>query len=118
MDLLENFEALPIEVQNLINSFGDDFTYDKCDSLLIALSPLGYTFEYGLDAQPYNLTKIPTVDGLKFDDVVTDYNGHQWTQICTEHIEKLSEENKRISDGQGICGVVGCAKESEYYLDF
>jgi|TARA_B110000259_G_scaffold107468_1_gene123196 hypothetical protein len=70
MDLLENFEALPIEVQNLINSFGDDFTYDNCNLLLTKLKPLGYSFEYGLDATPYNLVKVLCKND--FDDIVTD----------------------------------------------
>jgi hypothetical protein len=58
MDLFETFEELPQVVQNVINAHGEDFTYASCDVLLLKLKPLGYTFEYGLDAIPYDLIKI------------------------------------------------------------
>lgn len=58
MDLLANYETLPTEVKDIINSFNDDFTYDNCERLLAELKPLGYTFDYGLDATPYDLRKI------------------------------------------------------------
>ncbi len=59
MDLFENIETLPTKVQKLIYRFYElDNTYGNCKKLFDKLKPLGYTFEYGLDAQPFNLTKI------------------------------------------------------------
>lgn len=62
-----------------------------------------------------------TVEDLKklFDDVTTDEDGHQWSQVCT----KCEGEHKLPShllaeEGSGICGVKGCENEAEYYLDF
>ena len=53
---------------------------------------------------------------LIFDDIVTDPNGHRWTQVCEKH-SKMTDEN--LDDcGSGICGVEGCDVESDYYLDF
>ena len=57
LDLFEYYEDLPQEVQNIILTFEDE-TYEECERLLKELKPYGYTFEYYLDASPYNLTKI------------------------------------------------------------
>jgi len=57
LDLFEHYEELPQEVQDIIATFEDE-TYTECERLLRELKPYGYTFEYYLDASPYNLTKI------------------------------------------------------------
>jgi hypothetical protein len=60
-DLFETPELLPAEVQQLINDSDIDeggCSYAECRRLLTALEPLGYTFEYGLDGIPYDLTQI------------------------------------------------------------
>lgn len=57
IDLFETPELLPLEIQNLLELFTVQ-TYETCAELLIKLIPLGYTFDYGLDAVPYNLRKI------------------------------------------------------------
>jgi len=54
-DLKEYYDA-PKDVRKILDSFdfeGD--AYKECDRLLNELEPLGYTFEYGLDGEPYNL---------------------------------------------------------------
>lgn len=58
-DLFEEIETLPQEVQAVLAEFEDcDHTYPNCEQLLQALEPLGYTFEYGLDAEPFDLRKL------------------------------------------------------------
>ncbi len=57
IDLFEDYEKLPIEVKVILESFEDE-TYDECARLLSELELLGYTFDYYLDAVPYNLRKI------------------------------------------------------------
>ena len=57
MDLFEVVITLPQEVQDVLNTFEDE-TYDECRRLLDELEPLGYTFEYYLDAVPFNLKKL------------------------------------------------------------
>ncbi len=57
----EKVHEQPEEVQTIINSFDDNKgLYRECERLLIELEPLGYSFEYGLDGSPYNLTKTIT----------------------------------------------------------
>jgi len=58
---------------------------------------------------------------LEFDDVVTDADGHMWSQVCTGHAEIIDEEfkdNGLDEGGGGICGVNGCSFGSDFYLDF
>ncbi len=57
-DLFEHYQELPQQVQHIILAFDNDgMTYDDCKTALAQLEPLGYTFEYGLDAVPYGLRK-------------------------------------------------------------
>jgi len=61
-DLFENIESLPTEVQEVLNRYsGEDETYENAEALLSELQPLGYTFEYGLDAVPYGLKKVEVI---------------------------------------------------------
>ena len=58
-DLFETPELIPAEVQNVLDSWDQDGDpYKECTRLEIELAPLGYTFEWGLDGEPYNLQKI------------------------------------------------------------
>ncbi|PGK51884.1 hypothetical protein CN918_29270 [Priestia megaterium] len=52
-----------------------------------------------------------------FDDVIT--NEGTWSQICKAHAVELKIDNSMLDEaGSGICGVRGCSKESNYYVDF
>lgn len=58
-DLFINWESLPVEVLELIDNFNErEQTYKTCKELLSDVNKYGYTFEYGLDAVPYNLQKL------------------------------------------------------------
>lgn len=57
-DLFEVYETLPKKVQGVLTKYCQADTYEELDKMLAELKPLGYTFEYYLDAVPYNLTKI------------------------------------------------------------
>lgn len=68
-DLFARWNELPAEVQTILNSFQDN-TYAECERLLKTLKPLGYTFQYGLDGEPFNLMKIDSpiiVNGYKIE---------------------------------------------------
>jgi len=60
VDLFESVDTLPQEVQDIINKYQDDWepTYENCRSMLKELEAVGYTFDYYLDAEPYDLRKI------------------------------------------------------------
>lgn len=56
---------------------------------------------------------------ITFDDVSTDDNGHDWTQVCERCVQMYQFPVGLLdSAGNGICGVQGCSNESDYYLDF
>ena len=58
-DLFKTPEKLPAEVQEVLKKYEDwPGTYQACNDLLKELKPLGYEFDYYLDAEPYNLRKI------------------------------------------------------------
>jgi len=54
-DLFETPEILPQNIQDILIEYGEIETYDQCQKLLNELNLHGYTFNYYLDAQPYNL---------------------------------------------------------------
>ena len=56
IDLFEHYETLPKEVQNLILTITDEFDYEDCKQMVLYLNELGYTCEFGLDAQLFNLS--------------------------------------------------------------
>lgn len=60
-DLFETPELIPHEVQNILESFNEEECpndYRDLERLLKLIEPLGYTFDYGLDAEPYDLRPI------------------------------------------------------------
>jgi hypothetical protein len=57
-DLFNTPEKLPTEVQIILENFAErEQTYENCQQLEQALRPHGYTFSWGLDAEPYDLRK-------------------------------------------------------------
>jgi len=58
IDLFEQYETLPQSVQDVLLKYSEIDTYEDCEKLLTELKPLGYTFDYYLDATPFNLRKI------------------------------------------------------------
>lgn len=59
VDLFQYYEELPEEVKNILTKYENcDSTYENCEYLLQELNEVGYTFEFYLDAVPFNLTKI------------------------------------------------------------
>lgn len=58
-DLFETIETLPLDVQNVLAQFErEGYDYETCAKYLSILEAKGYTFEFGLDGVPFNLTEI------------------------------------------------------------
>lgn len=62
-DLFRNYDKLPKKVQRILAKYSDGEEYSDLEDALSELEPLGYTFDYGLDAVPYNLRKIKMSHG-------------------------------------------------------
>lgn len=57
IDLFENINRIPKEIRAIIETYTDtdEFSEDDCKAMLKDLEANGYTFDYNLNAQPYNL---------------------------------------------------------------
>ncbi|WP_166256075.1 hypothetical protein [Marinobacter salicampi] len=61
-DLFESPELLPDDMQALIEHYSREIEnrdpYEVCREFLADAQQRGYTFEYGLDGQPYGLCRM------------------------------------------------------------
>lgn len=59
VDLFEHPELMPAPIKEIFDRYseetGGDLTYQQCEAMLQECQAHGYTFEYYLDAVPYNL---------------------------------------------------------------
>ena len=87
-DLFENYDKQPKELAEIVdfymNKFNDgDYDYEDSKNFLNEVEAIGYTFDYGLDNEPYNLRpirKMATGGGIsKFEklsfNVAKNYEG-------------------------------------------
>jgi hypothetical protein len=62
IDMFEHLDQLPQEVLDVLekhsNTWEDKDGYQACRDLVAELETIGYTCEYYLDAEPFNLRKI------------------------------------------------------------
>lgn len=59
IDYFEHYDKLPHNIQAILNAYNiEAMDYDMCGQLLRSLNAEGWTFDYGLDATPYNLRKF------------------------------------------------------------
>ena len=67
IDLFEHQEDLPSEVKEILDKYSEeDNTYESLGKMQSELEPLGYTFDYYLDAEPYGLRKMATGGGVDY----------------------------------------------------
>jgi len=57
-DLFETPDEWPEEVAAILSGIAEGASYDELRAALEALEPLGYTFEFDLSCEPFNLKKI------------------------------------------------------------
>lgn len=57
-DLFETPELIPNDVKSIIDSYTDIDDYNQCEELKEQLNKIGYTIDYDLSAQPFNLRKL------------------------------------------------------------
>lgn len=60
IDYFEQYELLPQEVQDLIMDFGmvNECTYVSCRKLIADLEKLGWTCDYDLSGEPFDLKPL------------------------------------------------------------
>jgi len=59
-DLFETPQNIPTRVLTILNEYetGDELTYSQCEEMQKRCEHEGYTFEFYLDAVPFNLKPI------------------------------------------------------------
>lgn len=59
INLFEHYQLLPEEVQVILGKYDDhDNTYANCRQLVADLETVGYTCDYDLSAEPFDLKRI------------------------------------------------------------
>lgn len=58
IDLFEHMDELPVPVQNVLSKYENAESYTELHRMGKELRKLGYSFDYGLDAIPYNLKQL------------------------------------------------------------
>ena len=77
VDLFDNYETLPKKVRDTIDFYMEkyqdgDYTYEDSKNFLEEMQKQGYTFEYGLDNEPYDLRKMEK--GGKVEFITTKFS--------------------------------------------
>jgi len=84
MDLFEQYEKLPQNVQDVLTKYEEgDFTYETCEALKNDLEAVGYTCDYGLDASPYDL-KVNNCPVCNSTNTRDDYDSPDSMNCCED----------------------------------
>ena len=91
-DYFETPQDVPQEVRAILETFDEDAEngYEECARLVGLLEDIGWSFEYYLDAEPYNLSPMNFDWWLQSDNVL-EYEGGYLTQ-CTQYGKKFTLE--------------------------
>jgi hypothetical protein len=98
-DLFEkDFSELPIEVQEVLSKYAyDEFNYENCGNLVDDLNSIGYTCEYGLSAEPFDLRRLTIYDNWTdmeidevFNTILKDIQIYSW--LDNKDVEELREK--------------------------
>ncbi len=117
-DLFElEFQDLPEEVRIVLAKHPLVTCYEECKALTEDLKLIGYTVEYGLDAQPYNLRKIEQENKFKEETVIItnvfmsteDIGGDEDVKVGT-----IGVVFHEPSDDEDSVGVI--MNNSRYYI--
>ena len=118
VDLFQYYELMPENVSSIFNMYyemgGNEWDYDNLKKLEGDLEQLGYTFDYGLDAEPYGLRPIElSLNQLKdFEEYKRGgsvYNkGRSWHLDRQKHNKSeswekpMSKRKQKYDDGGGV----------------
>jgi DNA-binding ferritin-like protein len=95
VDLFEDYENIPTEVNAILEKYDNfqDADYEDLNRGLEELEKIGYTFNYGLDASPYDLRKI----GEKGRSEVMEENEYaKGGKVKSTFDEKVKAISKRL----------------------
>jgi hypothetical protein len=90
VDLFDDYENMPLSVAKIVeryqDEFGEDMDYQDTQNMLKEVEAVGYTFEFGLDNEPYGLRPIGTpLNALMFyEDADDDYEDDDYEDYDDE----------------------------------
>lgn len=58
VDLFEHFDKMPKKLSSIVNKYMDSDDYQDTEAFLNEVESIGYTFDYGLDNEPFALRPI------------------------------------------------------------
>ena len=77
IDLFEHLELLPIEVLSILEKYSElSETYENCGNMVSELEQVGYTCDYYLDAEPFDLRNIQFDNWVNDDNIIKFDNGY------------------------------------------
>ena len=86
--LFDTPELIPAEIQAILDSFEDN-SYEECERVQKELEARGFTFDWGLDAEPYNLRKFEL---KKVTIYYRDASNYKFSNIITVNAELLADK--------------------------
>jgi len=92
IDLFEDYENIPANVQSILDNNEDAFMdgdYKELQKALTQLKRIGYTFEYDLDGQAYDLRPIGT-KGKSEMDTFKDGGGMEGKKSVKSYFESIN----------------------------
>lgn len=116
-DFFEFYEELPPKPRAVLEKYSlEDMTYESCASMLEEMEALGYTFEYYLDAVPYDLRKMPTIDTLKQGDYFKLKESSSVVYVRGSYCQSSKKYEAHKFDD--ICHFIYKKKGTQVFTDF
>ena len=115
IDLFDNYETLPKKVRDTIEFYMEkyvdgDYTYEDSKNFLEEMQKQGYTFEYGLDNEPYDLRKMSKGGKIGFEGlakkVAKNYEGKKVKPKFQDEYGKTYDKEEAMQVGRAVAGKV------------
>jgi hypothetical protein len=100
VDLFEDYENIPSNVQEVLDKYSDAFEdgdYRKLEKANNELKKIGYTFEYGLDGEAYDLRKIGQRGKMDEDEYAKGGELQTAQLLIIDPSNPLSSQVKKIT---------------------
>jgi hypothetical protein len=104
IDLFEDYENIPANVQSILDNHEDAFMdgdYKELQKALTQLKKIGYTFEYDLDGQAYDLRPIGTKGKSEMEEYEEGTEAFKQGGNVDSSVTKLNKLGIRTSDEFG-----------------
>ena len=115
IDLFDSYETLPKKVRDTIDFYMEkyqdgDYTYEDSKNFLEEMQKQGYTFEYGLDNEPYDLRKMEKGGKIGFEGlakkVAKNYEGKKVKPKFESEYGKTYDKEEAMQVGRAVAGKV------------